>query len=85
LKPAPVAVVACAEVPGDWHARFSAVERRYTYRVISRRAPLVEGAGRAWHLRHPLEVAPMREARRIFWVAMISRPSAPRSARRRAR
>jgi tRNA pseudouridine38-40 synthase len=60
LKPAPVAVVACAEVSGDWHARFSAVERRYTYRVISRRAPLVEGAGRAWHLRHPLEVAPMR-------------------------
>jgi tRNA pseudouridine38-40 synthase len=56
LKPAPVAVVACAEVSGDWHARFSAVERRYTYRVISRRAPLVEGAGRAWHLRHPLEV-----------------------------
>jgi tRNA pseudouridine38-40 synthase len=60
LKPAPVAVVACAEVSGDWHARFSAVERRYTYRVIARRAPLVEGAGRAWHLRHPLEVAPMR-------------------------
>jgi tRNA pseudouridine38-40 synthase len=62
LKPAPVAVVACAEVSGDWHARFSAVERRYSYRVISRRAPLVEAAGRAWHVRHPLQVEPMREA-----------------------
>ncbi|KPQ16448.1 MAG: tRNA pseudouridine38-40 synthase TruA [Rhodobacteraceae bacterium HLUCCO18] len=61
LKPAPVAVVACAEVAEDWHARFSAIERRYSYRVICRRAPLVEGAGRAWHLRHPVEVAPMRE------------------------
>lgn len=61
LKPAPVAVVACAEVAEDWHARFSAIGRRYSYRVICRRAPLVEAAGRAWHLRHPVEVAPMRE------------------------
>ena len=61
LKPAPVAVVACAEVAEDWHARFSAIERRYSYRVICRRAPLVEAAGRAWHLRHPVEVAPMLE------------------------
>ena len=60
LKPQPVAVVACAEVSEEWHARFSAVERRYTYRVVSRRAPLVEGAGWAWHLRHPLEIAPMQ-------------------------
>jgi tRNA pseudouridine38-40 synthase len=60
LKPAPVAVVACAEVAGDWHARFSAVERRYTYRLVSRRAPLVEAAGRAWHIRHPVEAAAMR-------------------------
>jgi tRNA pseudouridine38-40 synthase len=84
LKPAPVAVVACAEVSGDWHARFSAVERRYTYRVIARRAPLVEGAGRAWHLRHPLEVAPMRAGAAHLWVGTISRLSARRSARRKA-
>ena len=28
LKPAPVAVLACAQVAEDWHARFSALERR---------------------------------------------------------
>jgi tRNA pseudouridine(38-40) synthase len=61
LKPAPVAVVACAEVSGDWHARFSAIERRYSYRVISRRAPLVEAAGGPGICAIPLEVAPMRE------------------------
>jgi tRNA pseudouridine38-40 synthase len=61
LKPAPVAVVACAEVSGDWHARFSAIRRNYTYRVICRRAPLVEAAGWAWHLRNTLDVGPMRE------------------------
>jgi tRNA pseudouridine38-40 synthase len=61
LKPAPVAVVACAQVSGDWHARFSAVERRYTYRLICRRAPLVHDAGRAWAVRGTLDVDAMRE------------------------
>lgn len=62
LKPAPVAVVACARVDDDWHARFSAIERRYTYRVICRRAPLVHQHGQAWHLRHDLDAAAMRAA-----------------------
>ncbi|MCR9068389.1 MAG: tRNA pseudouridine(38-40) synthase TruA [Rhodobacteraceae bacterium] len=62
LKPAPVAVVAAARVPEDWHARFSAIERRYTYRVICRRAPLVHQAGRAWHVRGDLDFAVMAEA-----------------------
>lgn len=62
LKPAPVAVVAAARVPEDWHARFSAIERRYTYRVICRRAPLVHQAGRAWHVRGDLDFAAMAEA-----------------------
>lgn len=60
LKPAPVAVVACARVPDDWHARFSALERRYTYRVICRRAPLVHGRGQAWQIRHDLDIGAMR-------------------------
>jgi tRNA pseudouridine38-40 synthase len=60
LKPAPVAVVACARVADDWHARFSAHERRYTYRVICRRAPLVHDRGQAWHLRHGLDAGAMR-------------------------
>lgn len=62
LKPQPVAIVACARVPDDWHARFSAVERRYTYRVISRRAPLVHARGQAWHVKHPLDPVAMAEA-----------------------
>jgi len=61
LKPAPVAVVACARVRDDWHARFSAVERRYTYRLICRRAPLVHDRGQAWHVRNELDLGAMRE------------------------
>ena len=60
LKPAPVAITGCAAVGDDWHARFSAVERRYTYRVIARRAPLVHERGRAWHVRGALDLSAMR-------------------------
>ena len=62
LKPEPVAITACALVPDDWHARFSAFERRYLFRLISRRAPLTIDAGLAWRVNHPLSLAPMQEA-----------------------
>ncbi len=61
LRPAPVAVVAAAVVCGDFHARFSAVEREYHYRLISRRAPLVHDRGQAWRIRHDLDLGAMRE------------------------
>ncbi|SFI92616.1 tRNA pseudouridine(38-40) synthase TruA [Jannaschia pohangensis] len=60
LKPAPVAVTDCARVSDDWHARFSAVERRYTFRFVARRAPLTLDAGRAWRVPGPLDVDAMR-------------------------
>lgn len=64
LRPDPVAVTACAVVDDDWHARFSANERRYLFRIVTRRAPLVLEAGLAWWVRHPLDVAAMEEASR---------------------
>ncbi len=64
LKPLPVAIVDAAEVEGDWHARFSAVERRYLFRLVSRRAPLSLEAGQVWQVKHDLELAPMQEAAR---------------------
>ncbi|MCB1376088.1 MAG: tRNA pseudouridine(38-40) synthase TruA, partial [Rhodobacteraceae bacterium] len=62
LRPAPVAVVAVARVGEEFHARFSAVEREYRYRLISRRAPLVHDRGRAWRVRHELDLGAMRAA-----------------------
>ena len=61
LKPHLVAVIAAARVAEDWHARFSAVERRYLYRMVCRRAPLTHARGLAWRVRQPLDVAAMRE------------------------
>jgi tRNA pseudouridine38-40 synthase len=62
LRPAPVAVTAAARVADDFHARFSAVERVYSYRVVARRAPLALDAGRAWRVGRALDAGAMRDA-----------------------
>ena len=61
LKPAPVSIVACARVDDDFHARFSAVERQYLFRLISRRAPLTHDRGLAWRINHRLDAAAMQD------------------------
>lgn len=60
LKPAPVAIVECALVADDWHARFSAVERNYLFKIVTRRAPLTFTAGQMWQVKFPLDVAAMQ-------------------------
>ncbi|TKA96372.1 tRNA pseudouridine(38-40) synthase TruA [Cereibacter changlensis] len=60
LRPQPVAVVAVARVADDFHARFSARERRYLFRLLSRRAPAVHDRGKVWRVPHPLDLAAMQ-------------------------
>ncbi|MBC9247327.1 tRNA pseudouridine(38-40) synthase TruA [Paracoccus sp. 11-3] len=60
LKPAPVAILQVAPVAGDFHARFSALERRYLFRLVARRAPLTHGRGRVWQVQNPLDIEKMR-------------------------
>ncbi len=62
VRPAPVAVLACEIVPGDWHARFSCVGRSYEYRIVNRRPPLTLERGKAWGIAQPLDVAAMQRA-----------------------
>lgn len=62
LRPAPVAVLDCVEVPDDWHARFSCIGRSYLYRITNRRAPLTLTANRAWLVTKPLDAAAMHRA-----------------------
>ncbi|WP_300519931.1 tRNA pseudouridine(38-40) synthase TruA [Aliiroseovarius sp.] len=61
LKPNPVAITACARVDDDFHARFSATERQYLFRLIQRRAPLTHDKGLAWRVVRRLDVEAMRE------------------------
>ena len=61
LKPQPVAIAAVAQVADDWHARFTATERRYLFRLVARRAPVVHDHGLVWQVRHPLSLSAMQE------------------------
>lgn len=60
LKPAPVAVLRAARVGEEFHARFSAVERRYLFRLVARRAPVTHDRGLAWQVSHRLDLEAMR-------------------------
>ena len=60
LKPTPVAVVGCAAVSDEFHARFSAIARHYTFRLVSRRAPLTFGVGQFWRVSNALNLEAMQ-------------------------
>lgn len=60
LKPHPVAILAAARVDADFHARFSAQERRYLFRVVARRAPVTHLRGQVWQVANTLDLEAMR-------------------------
>ena len=66
LRPHPVAVLHAEAVAPDFHARFSAIGRRYRYRIVNRRAALALDADRAWHVVYPLDVQRMHKAARAL-------------------
>jgi tRNA pseudouridine38-40 synthase len=57
-----VSVLDAVAVTGDWHARFSARERRYLYRILNRPAPPALDAGKVWHVKKPIDAEAMHEA-----------------------
>jgi tRNA pseudouridine38-40 synthase len=46
----------------DFHARFSAVGRRYLFRILDRKAPPVIERGRVWWVKTPLDAQAMHAA-----------------------
>lgn len=57
-----VSVLDAVVVSDDWHARFSANERRYLYRILNRRAPPALEAGKVWHVKKPIDAEAMHAA-----------------------
>ena len=66
LRPEPISVLEAEDVSDDWHARFSATERRYLYRILDRPAPPALDKGRVWHVRKPLDAEAMHAAARTL-------------------
>jgi tRNA pseudouridine38-40 synthase len=66
LKPAPIVVLDCEVVAGDFDARYSATARHYRYRILSRRAPPALDRNRVWWLPIPLDADAMARAARAL-------------------
>jgi tRNA pseudouridine38-40 synthase len=62
LKPEPVAVTEAEPVGDEFHARFSATQRHYLYRMIDRRAPLTLDRGQVWRVTRKLDAEAMHHA-----------------------
>ena len=62
LRPHPIAVLGAEAAAPDFHARFDAVRRVYTYNILCRRAPLTVQRGYVWRVPRSLDVAAMHEA-----------------------
>ncbi len=61
--PHDVVILASAEVPSDWHARFSASWRRYRYTLYTAASPNLFVAPFSWHYYYePLDVTAMEAA-----------------------
>jgi len=62
LAPEPIAILAAAQAPEGWHARFSAIGRRYLYRILNRPSPAALDQGRVWRVKKPLDAPAMHAA-----------------------
>ncbi|MFY9288111.1 MAG: tRNA pseudouridine(38-40) synthase TruA [Alphaproteobacteria bacterium] len=65
-KPHRAVVLKAEQVSDEFHARFSALNRRYQYQVLNRRALPALQADYVWHVPKPLEIAPMQEAANLL-------------------
>ncbi|MCX7357381.1 MAG: tRNA pseudouridine(38-40) synthase TruA [Alphaproteobacteria bacterium] len=66
IRPHPISVLNAEEAAPDFHARFDATARAYTYELINRRSPLALDLGRAWRIGRPLDVRMMDEAAQVL-------------------
>jgi tRNA pseudouridine38-40 synthase len=66
VRPYKISVIEAEDVPETFHARFSATERRYLYRILNRRAPSALDSGKVWHVGVPLDSDAMHEAAQVL-------------------
>ena len=62
LREEPISILDAAVAPDGFHARISARERVYLFRILNRRPPPAVDAGRVWHVPWALDAAAMHDA-----------------------
>ncbi len=60
--PKDIRVLSSEEAALDFHARFSAIGKIYSYRILNRRAPSALSRHAAWHVNRPLDTRAMQDA-----------------------
>ena len=66
VRPYPVSIHALERVSDDFHARFSACQRTYLYKIQNTRFPPALDKNRVWWYVHPLDVQAMQEAANLL-------------------
>jgi len=66
LVPEPIVVLDAAIAPEGWHARFSATERSYRYRILNRPSPPGLEKGHVWWVKKPLDAGAMHAAAQVL-------------------
>ena len=66
LLPPDIAIRDAAEVPEDFHPRFSATGKHYRYTILARAERSPRWRDRAWHHSDPLSVSAMHDAARAL-------------------
>jgi tRNA pseudouridine38-40 synthase len=61
-----VSILSVEAVSDDFHARFSAVQRAYLYRILDRRPPPALEQNRVWWISYPLDVGAMNAAAQLL-------------------
>lgn len=61
LRPRSISILEVEHVEEDFHARFSATNKLYQYRVINRHSFLTVERERVWHIQKKLNIDAMRE------------------------
>ena len=66
VRPKAISVLSVEKVSDDFHARFSAMERQYIYKILNRQAPAALDRNRVWHIMQPLDVDAMKQAAQLL-------------------
>ena len=66
LREQPISVLSAAAADPEFHARFSATQRRYLYRILNRSSPPALEVGRVWFVPRPLDAAAMAAAAAVL-------------------
>ncbi len=81
--PSAIRVWHAAEVPDEFHARFSACGKRYLYQVLQGPCPLPQFANQAYYCGYELDLVAMRDAAQCLlgehdFLAFSANPGVPR-------